>query len=239
MKIQRLPLKITFLALTLCTAAITYAAPFGTAFTYQGRLNDAGNPANGLYDFKFSLYDANAAGSKVNSDVNILDVNVANGYFTAKLDFGSGVFDGNDRWLEIGLRAGNLNDPNSYTTLSPRQEITPAPYALYAKAVPEANTSALFGAWVDKSTSYGTQQAITDGFVIAYGTMGNGNFIKGFTDSNTDPTTQRAHTQSYGGIGSSGASYIQTITMPVKKNDYWKIVTSTSPITVYWIPLGN
>ena len=31
-----------------CVAAT--AAPLGTAFTYQGRLNDGTNPANGSYD---------------------------------------------------------------------------------------------------------------------------------------------------------------------------------------------
>lgn len=34
----------------------------GTAFTYQGRLISGGNPANGVYDFKFSLYDDKKAG---------------------------------------------------------------------------------------------------------------------------------------------------------------------------------
>src|SRR5262245_27832073 len=34
------------------------AAPLGTAFTYQRLLNDGANPANGLYEMQFSLYDA-------------------------------------------------------------------------------------------------------------------------------------------------------------------------------------
>ncbi len=33
-----------------------HADPVSTAFTYQGRLVDGGNPANGLYDFEFTLY---------------------------------------------------------------------------------------------------------------------------------------------------------------------------------------
>jgi len=35
----------------------------GNAFTYQGYLTDGGSPANGLYDFVFSLY-ADAAGTQ-------------------------------------------------------------------------------------------------------------------------------------------------------------------------------
>ena len=42
----------------------TLAAPLstvfaqGTAFMYQGRLNDGGNPANGNYDLRFAIYDS-------------------------------------------------------------------------------------------------------------------------------------------------------------------------------------
>ena len=37
----------------------------GTAFYYQGRLNDAGSAANGDYDFQFSLYDAPTNGDLI------------------------------------------------------------------------------------------------------------------------------------------------------------------------------
>lgn len=47
----------------------------------------------------------------------------------------SGVFDGNALWLEIGVRPGNLNDPNVYTVLSPRQEVTPTHCALLCKNI--------------------------------------------------------------------------------------------------------
>ena len=56
-----------------------------------------------------------------------------------ELDFGSDVFDGDARWLEIGVRPGDQNDPNIYTILSPRQKITPTPYAIYAQTAEDAN----------------------------------------------------------------------------------------------------
>lgn len=38
----------------------------GTLFTYQGRLNDNGRPANGTYDLTFTIYDStNVPGNKV------------------------------------------------------------------------------------------------------------------------------------------------------------------------------
>lgn len=119
--------------LTFCLANISEAAPMGTAFTYQGHLYDVNYAANGLYDFAFKLYDANAAGGKIGTDVNLADIDVIDGYFTVELDFGSSAFDGSARWLEIGVRPGNMNDPNGYTTLSPRQEVRPTPCAVYAQ----------------------------------------------------------------------------------------------------------
>ena len=104
----------------------------GTAFTYQGRLIDVNNVADGLYDFQFRLYDKADAGIQRGSTIEVNDLDVIEGYFTALVDFGDGVFDGGDYWLEIGVRPGELNDPNEYTLLSPRQQVTPTPYALYA-----------------------------------------------------------------------------------------------------------
>ena len=36
----------------------------GTAFTYQGRLNDGGAPANGTYDLTFALFDEATGGAQ-------------------------------------------------------------------------------------------------------------------------------------------------------------------------------
>jgi len=117
--------------LMVCAAQLCQAEPMGTAFTYQGHLYDANHVANGLYDFQFKLYDANVGAGKV----NVPNVDVIDGYFTVELDFGSDVFDCNAVWLEIGVRPGDQNDPNVYTTLAPRQEVTPVPYALQTRGM--------------------------------------------------------------------------------------------------------
>ena len=113
------------------------AAPLGTAFTYQGRLTDGGQPANGTYDLKFILYDDTSAGSAVAGPITNSPVAVTNGLFTVALDFGEGVFTGDARWLEIAVRTGT----NDFTVLSPRQELTPTPYALYAPSAGAAGYS--------------------------------------------------------------------------------------------------
>jgi hypothetical protein len=123
---------VLLFAVVLCFGPVGLAGPVGTAFTYQGRLIDANKTADGPYDFQFKLFDANTAGNKLGTDINKPGVDVIDGYFTAELDFGN-VFDGDNRWLQIGVRPGALSDPNVYAVLSPRQAIAPTPYALYAK----------------------------------------------------------------------------------------------------------
>jgi hypothetical protein len=76
------------------------------------------------------LFDTDSDGNQIGDDVNKPDVDVIDGYFIVMLDFGSGVFDGNNPWLEIGVRPGELNDPNEYTVLSPLQQLTATPYAM-------------------------------------------------------------------------------------------------------------
>ena len=68
--------------------------------------------------------------------IHKVDLDVADGFFTTELDFGeaSYIFGGDKHLLEISIRPGEYHwtDPNGYSTLSPRQEITPTPYAINA-----------------------------------------------------------------------------------------------------------
>lgn len=104
------------------------AATVGTAFTYQGRLTDNGNPATGAYDFDFTLFNAASGGAQVGGALTKENVAVSDGYFTVVLDFGNNAFTGDERFLNVGVRAGNST--GGFTSLSPRQTITPSPYAL-------------------------------------------------------------------------------------------------------------
>jgi lysophospholipase L1-like esterase len=100
----------------------------GTAFSYQGRLNDNNAPANGAYDLTFTLYATNTGGVSVAGPVTNTATAVTNGLFTSMIDFGN-VFDGNASWLEIGVQA---NGGTNFTILAPRQALTPVPYAITA-----------------------------------------------------------------------------------------------------------
>jgi hypothetical protein len=115
--------------LSIFSLQLPTARAQGTAFTYQGRLNDGGTPANGTnYGMVFYLYDAQTNGNLL-GNVGIPVVSVSNGLFIVPLNF-SNVFDGNPRWLEINVQKNG----GSFTTLVPRQQLTPTPYAIMANS---------------------------------------------------------------------------------------------------------
>jgi hypothetical protein len=118
------------IALTATAAPALAQIPMGTAFTYQGQLKAFGLPASGQFDMRFRIFDAGTGGNQVGPTMSALDVGITLGQFTIDLDFGSGVFAGDQRWLEIAVR--RCNSGNGFATLTPRQPVLVAPYALYA-----------------------------------------------------------------------------------------------------------
>lgn len=101
--------------------------PESQAITYQGYLSDEGEAAEGAYDFTFTVFPSATGGISV-AVVALENVSVTRGIFTTQLDFGADVFTGAPRYLEIGVRAGDSS--GGYTTLTPRQLLSPAPSAL-------------------------------------------------------------------------------------------------------------
>ena len=111
-----------------------------TVFTYQGKLNDNGNPASGPYDFQFKLFDTAVVGTGMQqgSTLSRSNVQVTAGIFTVQLDFGGAVFPGTERYLEISVRpAGG----GAFTMLAPRQAVTSTPYALRSTTAGTAETA--------------------------------------------------------------------------------------------------
>ena len=127
-KCQRVTERRWFFNTLLGFAPAILAQP--TAFTYQGRLADNGAPANGNYDLRFTLHDAEAAGGPVGTPIAVALVAVSNSLFTVTLDFGASVFNGSARWLEIAVRTNG--SVAAYSTLAPRQPINSTPYAIQA-----------------------------------------------------------------------------------------------------------
>lgn len=130
-------LTLTLLLLTMLTVTATAQESRSTAgqttltsaFTYQGYLADGANAATGSYDFQFALFDAETGGNQVGATVERPGVAVANGLFSAALDFGAEAWAGAARFLEVRMRRAGAA---AYNTLTPRHAIHATPYALYA-----------------------------------------------------------------------------------------------------------
>jgi hypothetical protein len=127
---KRFLIMAAFVAGSLLPPSSSLAAPMGTAFTYQGRLDDLGVPANDTCSFQFSLWDAVSGGTQIASTITVSNLVITDGTFTTTLDFGAGAFAGQARWLLIAVRC--TGEPN-YTSLSPRQALTPSPHTLFSQ----------------------------------------------------------------------------------------------------------
>lgn len=102
------------------------SAALGTAFTYQGTLKKSDAPLSGVCDFRFTLWDAVSSGAQQGITQTLASLGVVNGLFTVQLDFGN-QFTGEARWLQTDVKCAG--DPG-FTTLTPRQAVTAAPYAV-------------------------------------------------------------------------------------------------------------
>ena len=118
----------------LLMPAVVMGDTVGTAFTYQGQLQeDDGSPVSDpTCDFTFELWADEVSvdpGDLIGTESK-LAVGMTDGLFTVTLNFGVDAFAGDARWLEIEARCpagGGVYEP-----LSPRQAMTPVPNALYA-----------------------------------------------------------------------------------------------------------
>jgi trimeric autotransporter adhesin len=175
-------------------------APINSVISYQGQLGASGAPANGQYDFRFILYDAEIGGSQAGRVLTNAAVTVSNGLFTASLDFGPGVFNGTAYWLDLAVRT---NGPGAFTPLVPRQPLAPAPYALYAPnaAVALAAQSVAGGA---VGSSALQSNAVTADKIAAGAVVRS---INGLTDAVTLSTWDRS-----GNVGTvAGVNFLGTL----------------------------
>ena len=121
---------LTSVVIGLAALVPSMPASAGTAdttLTYQGRLKSAGLPAHGTFTMSFSLWDAAAGGTQIGSTITpFAGVAVTNGVFAVNLDFGNQAFNNHDRYLQIVV---------SGTTLTPRQLVARAPYAIATRGV--------------------------------------------------------------------------------------------------------
>lgn len=150
----------------------------GTAFSYQGRLSDGANPANGFYDFQFQVFDAAIGGSSHGSpNTNSLyAVAVTNGLFSVVLDFGSGAFPGASRWLQIHARTNGIG---AFGALGSRQQFTATPYAITAGALTGTLPAAQLSGTVGSAQIGGTYSSTVSFANAGNSFTGNGSGLTG------------------------------------------------------------
>ncbi len=113
-----------------------------SVFTFQGKLNDGGSPTNSSFDMDFKLFDSLAGGTQVGSTISLGSVMTVAGIFTVQLDFGAAAFSGGDRWIEVSVSPAGQNN---FVTLTPRQKLTSAPYAVQSLSAAIAGDSLNLG----------------------------------------------------------------------------------------------
>jgi hypothetical protein len=129
MRIRPINLSIIFSVIIFLVNGARVSFAQTTSFTYQGKFTDGAVVANGTYQIKFELFDAASDGNQVGSTVTNANVQAIGGVFTVDLDFGSGAFNGAQRYLQLSIFSPTTN---SFVTLSPRQQVTSTPYAIRA-----------------------------------------------------------------------------------------------------------
>lgn len=192
------------------------AALTGTAFTYQGQLKQSGTPVTNTCGFHFGLWDAATGGSQIGVTQTVSSVSVTNGLFTTPITFTSdSAFIGEARWLQSRVRCP---DSGSYSTLDPRQALTPAPIAfslpgLYTQQnVTSTNiiggfsgnniVDGVVGGTISGGGASGELNRVNDD----YGTVGGG-LLNRAGDTDGDHTTQRYATVGGGNDNHASSGY--------------------------------
>lgn len=109
-------------------AGLQPEAALTPAITYQGQLKVSGSPANGTYSFRFLCYTDPVANTPIGNLVSVNSLAVSNGLISLPLNLGLAPANGQRVWLDIAVSTDGI----TYTTLTPRQEITAQFYALHA-----------------------------------------------------------------------------------------------------------
>ncbi len=110
------------LALMLCLALAGAGIAHAESFNYHGSLSAAGEPANGQYDLRLTLYSAAQGGSVVAGPIDVHGVAVTDGNFSVPVDFGASLAGSAQTWLAVAVKSGN----GDWEALDSRSPVAPA-----------------------------------------------------------------------------------------------------------------
>src|SRR6185295_13101558 len=166
------------------------------------KLSDSGAPANGNFDFQFKLFDTATVGTGVQQGgmLSVSNVTVTSGSFTVQLDFGAcpTCFNGANRFLEAAVKP---SAGSTYTTLTPRQQISSTPYALKSLNATAADGLSLACANCVTSSQIASVNgsSVVGAIPVASLPTGSGNYIQ------NSISTQPSSNFNISGTGTAGS----------------------------------
>jgi hypothetical protein len=101
-----------------------------TAVIFQGRIESAFTPPDGIYDLKLQLFDSAGGGLAASGVLQAIGAPVTNATFVVIGDFGAEAYTGANRWLEVAYRSNSLS--GDFQTNAIRIPIVSVPYAVQA-----------------------------------------------------------------------------------------------------------
>ena len=107
------------------------------SFNYQGHLEVDGQPANGDYFFRFSIYNSADIWLGAIYSETLSPITVTNGLFNVDVQMGGNTVMARDFWSSFGQFAKTMEieiseDQITWTALSPRVSLGSSPHALHA-----------------------------------------------------------------------------------------------------------
>lgn len=177
----------------------------------------------------FSDIDTGAEASSTTYYVYAIAATAASETATFKVSASSTAPSGVTYYAKLG---SFYNDGSSNIDMS---KIYAEPYG----SAPTSSSGLAFGQmgdWVTKSWDT-TYQALTDGFVVCYAAVDNGDDFSIVTDSSSSPSTVR---QSIG-TGSGTTGFAGVMSSPVKKGDYYRCKINSGSVgtsAMYFLPMG-
>lgn len=127
---------------TLTIETFDMPQPLAPVFTFQGSLREGGSEVNGPRDFTVTLWNhptGTNVDSRIGSSLHFGSVTVNDGKFVLPLNYGTDVFAGQERYIEIQVAAAGQGPGG--TIVGPRQRLTTTPHAIYAMKANHSTTA--------------------------------------------------------------------------------------------------
>lgn len=186
--------------------------------------------------------DTTAVGSEVNT--NFTDIETELTGFPNNGSLGAGVVDTTQLAADAvtgAKMADDAIDSEHYTDGS-IDTAHLADDAVTSAKIADQTLDNIFGSWTNLDSATNTlvktevYKAGSDGSIsVSANNSAQSGRLRLYTDSSNPPTTMRYQDYSYASGGYVGLSGV-----PVKKDDYWKLVTNnTATPTIYWLPIGS